>query len=120
VKIKNVTENNFMMWGFIIFPLFTLPHIIEGIKIVIHGEKHEIDADKKEIRKNNKKIAHFSDIRAIQIRRIPDSDGPDEFRISLILENGTKIRIKQSSNHERISELVDDMADILKVEIISK
>lgn len=116
-KIKEASKGNMALW-LLLALLFPLRGVIGPLRIMIHGEELIIDGDLNEIYRNKVKLAYFKDIKAIQVRRVPNCDGPDDFRASLVLEDDKEIYIKQSLNHNKIFRLADAMTDILKVEII--
>jgi hypothetical protein len=121
-KNSDSFEEHSVLWKYCIlgFPILLIPNIVRCIDIYINGEIYFFDGALKEIRKNKKIIAVFSDIDYIQIRTLYDSDSANEYRVSMVFKSGNKIKIEQSHNRENITNVAEDIADILGVKIINK
>lgn len=109
-----------IMWLFWLGPLFSLPQIIRQARVLASGETFTLTRDTGTIERNGTRIARFSDVARIQIRTIRDSDGDEEHRLSIVLKSDEKLRIHQSSNAKEVTDIAEDLADVLGVEITRK
>ena len=109
-----------IMWLFWLGPLFSLSQIIRQARVLASGETFTLTRDTGTIERNGTRIARFSDVARIQIRTIRDSDGDEEHRLSIVLKSDEKLRIHQSSNAKEVTDIAEDLADALGVEITRK
>ena len=109
-----------VMWLFWLGPLFSLPQIIRQARVLASGETFTLTRDTGSIERNGTRVARFGDVVRVQIRTIRDSDRHDEHRLSIVLKNDEKLRIHQSSNAKEITDIAEDVADVLGVEITRK
>ena len=107
-------------WLFWLAPLFSLPQIIRQARVLASGETFTLTRDTGTIERNGTRVARFSDVSRIQIRTIRDSDRDEVHRLSIVLKSDEKLRIHQSSNAKEITDIAEDLADVLGVEITRK
>ena len=70
--------------------------------------------------KNSERKFKLSDIQNVQIRKYEDSEGDDDYRLSLVLKDHGKFFIDRSSNEDAICEMAEEIADFVGVEIKTK
>ena len=101
-------------------PLFALPDVLRELRVLAPGETFTLNRDTGIIERNGVRLAHFSDVERVQIRTIHDSEGNDEYRLSVVLRTEDKIRIDQSRDAQDIAAAAEDIADMLGVEVSRK
>jgi hypothetical protein len=106
--------------GVLARPALLLPQIIRQARVLASGETFTLTRDTGTIERNGTRVARFSDVARIQIRTIRGSDRDEEHRLSIVLKNDEKLRIHQSSNAKEITDIAEDLADVLGVEITRK
>ena len=109
-----------IMWLFWLGPLFSLPQIIRQARVLASGETFTLTRDTGTTERNGTRVARFSDVARIQIRTIRDSDRDEVHRLSIVLKSDEKLRIHQSSNAKEVTDIAEDLADVLGVEITRK
>ncbi len=117
-KLKELVSTNWSSLLFLIVPLAWLPMLIRNMKIVLIEQKFSFNSLTKNIEKNGSKIARFDDISKVKIRNI-DSEGGDNYRLSLVLKDEgktlkKKIRIGEGSKNE-IYDVAEDIENILGI-----
>lgn len=75
------------------------------------------DSDSKRIYDGGEVVGSFDEVSGVQIKTIKDSDGPDEYGLSIKLMGRSKIRVEQGKDYGNIFELADEIADILKTKV---
>lgn len=101
-------------------PLFSVPEIIRQTQVLTSGETFVLTRDTGTIERNGTCIALFGDVARIQIRTFRDPEGANDYRLSIVLKNDAKLRIHQSSDANEISDLAEDLADLLMAEVTRK
>jgi hypothetical protein len=105
---------------FWVAPLFALPEVFRQLRVLTSGETFTLSRTTGVIGCNGSPRARFSEAERVQIRTIRDADSSDEYRLSIVLKNGDKIRIDQSCSAKNIADAAEDIADMLGVEITRK
>jgi hypothetical protein len=105
---------------FWLVPLFALPDVVRDAKVMLAGESFTLNRDTGKIERNGALLAYFSDVARIQVRTIRNDEGADDHRVSIVLKSDDKCRIEQSSNAAEITNIAEDLADILGVEVTRK
>lgn len=105
---------------FWLVPLFALPDVLRQLRVLTSGETFTLNRDTSLIERNGVRLAHFSDVERVQIRTIYDSEGSNEYRLSIVLKTEDKIRIDQSTNAQEIGAAAEDIADMLGVDVTRK
>ncbi len=90
----------------------------KSLKIVAVGEQLYFDGVMRTILKNQKPLAKFDEVGHLQVRTI--SGEGEEHRLTAVLGSGKKIGIHTSGDSDEIITLADDVADIMKVEVVRK
>jgi hypothetical protein len=101
-------------------PLFSVPEMVRQTQVLTSGETFVLTRDTGTIERNGMCMALFSDVARIQIRTFRDPEGGSDYRLSIVLKNDEKLRIHQSSDANEVSDLAEDLADLLTVEITRK
>jgi hypothetical protein len=65
-------------------------------------------------------VTRFDIVQRVQLRTIRDPESADEYRLSLVLADNSKIPLAQTRDEDRASQAADDIADVLKVEVARK
>ncbi len=98
---------------FLLAPVVALPKLYKILKIVAVGEQFSFDGMKRAICKNNKLLARFDEVSALQVRTISDGE-TEEYRLTADLWVGKrsfgKIEIHTSGDLDGIIALADDVA----------
>lgn len=105
---------------FLLAPVLFVTQVWEQIRNALFGESFELLKASGVIKRNNKIFAKFSDISAVQVREIEDSDGDSIYRLSLLLHSGVKLFIESTSSHNKVYALADDLSHMIGVDIKSK
>ena len=111
---------NYLPIIFIIAPVFTIPRLLKTAKVVLLGENFEFDSTARRIYKDGNYTAQFDEVDFVQIRTLKDNESSDQYKLSLVLKSGNKIRIEQFKDYSEACDIADDLADILQLEIIKK
>jgi len=117
-KLKELVSKNGFKFFLLIAPLTSLPVLIRNIKVLLIEEKFSFNSTLKTLEKNGNRIAKFKDISKVQIRNI-DSEGGDNYRLSIVLKDEgktlkKKIRIGEGSKKE-IYHIAEDIEDIIGI-----
>lgn len=110
------------MLPFWIGPLISVPEIFRQLSVVMSGETFVLSRDMGTIERNGTRVAQFNDVARVQIRSIGSGgwgEG-DSYRLSRVLNSDEKLRLDQSSDENEITDVADDVADILGVEVTRK
>ena len=113
-----VTRENPCLWLFIVGPLFALPQLLRAMKIALFGEVIHFNGQDKSITKDDRQRALFADGRGVEIRTVVDSDGPDDHRISVLLNDGSSFFVTESSDYEEMANLAGDIARVLNTGVV--
>ena len=108
------------MWIFILAPLFGVKEIFRSIKIIFWGESYSLNKKSNDFFKDSERKFKLSDIQNVQIRKYEDSEGDDDYRLSLVLKDKGKFFIDRSSDEDAICEMAEEIADFVDVEIKKK
>lgn len=109
-----------MLVLFLLLPLFLLKKFFNFLKIITFGENVVFDGESKKVYKSSKQICNFEVVEKVQIRLISGIDSADQFRLSLVLNDGTKIFIEESNVESIIKEIAEGIAEIIDVSVIFK
>lgn len=107
-------------WIFLLAPLLIVPKIWEFIKVAAIGDVLTFDRTTDRVLRNGTILSPLSQIDYVQIRTFPDPEGSHYHRVSVLLKDGTKIEIHQSSDQELISSLAENIADYAGVQVVKK
>lgn len=110
-------SSSLFMLLFWVAPLFGLPELLRQIRTLISGETFTLDRKTGLIERNGVRVARFPDVERVQIRTITGPESGSEYRLSIALKNGEKIRIAHSSNEEDMTAIAEELADLLNVEV---
>lgn len=117
--LLRIEKDKFIIVFFIV-GLLLFYKIFQSIINFIYGEKFEFIRGRGEAIRNKKHFFNFIDVANIQIREICDSDNNKTYRLSVVTKNNGKKFIESSNSKSSIYEIADNLADILKVKIVSK
>ncbi len=109
-----------MLALFLLLPLLLLNKFLYFLKIITFGENVVFDGKRKKVYKNSKQICNFEVVEKVQIRLISVIDSADQFRLSLVLNDGTKIFIEESNVESIIKDIAEGIADIINVSVVFK
>ena len=115
---RTITLENPCLWIFIIAPLFATPQLLRALKIGLFGEVFHFNGLAKSISKDGKERALFADSRSLEIRTVADSDGPDDYRVSVVLNNGSSLFVTESDDYEHMAILAGDIARVLHTGVV--
>jgi hypothetical protein len=115
---QTITRENPWLWLFIIAPLFALPQLLRATKITLFGEVFHFSGITQSISRDGKQQALFADSRKVEIRTVVDSDGPDDYRVSVLLDDGASLFVTESDNYDQMANLAGDIARVLNTEVI--
>lgn len=119
-SLRDQLSENWMLWIFVLAPLLSLPTLFQLLRTCLMGRVYEFDTMTRTVRRNGNDMARFDNIQRVQLRTIHDSDSADEYRLSLVLNDGSKIPLAHTQNEERVAQAADDIADLLKVDVVRK
>lgn len=110
-------SNNWMIWIFLAAPLLTVPTIVRLVRTCLMGRVSEFDGMARTVRRNGKDV---DNIQKVQLRTIRDSESAAEYRLSLVLDDGSKVALAHTTDEEKVAQAADDIADLLDVEVVKK
>jgi hypothetical protein len=113
-----ITRDNPCLWIFIIAPLFAVPQLVRAVKIGLFGEVFHFDGIAKNISRDGKQHSRLADSRIVEIRTVVDSDGPDDYRVSVLLQDGSSLFVTESDDYEQMANLAGDIARVLDTGVI--
>jgi hypothetical protein len=105
---------------FLFAGVFLFKEIYTSFRNALYGERFELFKNDGTVFRNGKPYFRFTEVSKIQIREFSDSEGDITYRLSIILNDGSKKFIESSSSQNKIHAIADDLADILDVKIVSK
>lgn len=100
--------------------LLMFGQIYTSFRNAIYGEKYEFLSLRSKVFRNGKFYLNFDTIKNIQIREFHDSDGDNTYRLSLVLNDGSKKFLESSTSEHDIQSIAGDIADLLGVHLINK
>ena len=115
--LKSIRDKNIFVIFMGIAPLLGIFEIFKSIKNLINPRIIEFDKVLRKIRDDKKESVYFDDVEYIQIKVIKDSDGPNEYALSLSLKDNKKLRIEKDKSEKEIFKLADEISDFLKLKI---
>lgn len=116
VKIKQEP----MLAIFLLLPLFLIRKFIHFLNVVTFGESYVFDAEKEKVYKNAKEFCKFDVVEKVLIRIFTATDSADQYRLSLVLYDGSKIFLEESCDSTTIKEIAESIADVLQLSVVIK
>lgn len=109
------------LWIVVYLTPVLIPYLMwKGLKIAAVGEKFSFDGVRREIFCNQKPLARFEEVEHLQLEKSYYEEKKQGYQLKVVLESGKKIRFYNSENRYRIISLANDVADIVKVKVISE
>ena len=87
----------------------------KSLIIALRGENIVFDSAHQTVSKAYQKLANFSEIHAVDIKKVSGED--TDYYLSLLLKDGGSIPIGHSSNYETILAAAGDLANSLRVQV---
>lgn len=103
-------------------PLIFVANLSELFKRVFRGETFSLDRARNVFARNGKTIAPLSEIESLQVRTLMDMDNGrhDDYRLSIFLKGGSKIRIGQTADYNEALEVANEVASMFGVPVLQK
>lgn len=119
-RAHDLLTNNLFFVLFLIVPLLSIRTIYKDIRVLFNKEHIVLNFIDNVVSVDQKIICNFTDVEHIQIRVISDSDGGDDYRLSIVYDSNKKLKIDQLSNYDKICELSEFLSDFFDVDLIKK
>jgi hypothetical protein len=103
-------------------PLMITPQLYRLIKIVGEGEVFTFDPSAHVVRKDNRDLARYDEIRQVQVRVVQNSGnshGPS-YRLSLIKQDDSRILIDSFGGENAALDTAGTIADHLGLSVVKK
>lgn len=118
--LRGALSENLMIWIFLAAPLLSVPTIVQLVRTCVKGRVYEFDGMGRTVTRNGKDVTRFYKIKKVQLRTIYDPESADEYRLSLVLDDGSKVALAHTTDEEKVAQAADDIADLLNVEVVKK
>jgi hypothetical protein len=120
--VQSISVDNFfdvMIFFAVFVPLvFSLPRIVIDLLVLFRGKVFCFNSLDKSISINSEKISEFDQVESLLLKRYVHQKTPDSYKLSIVLYNGNKITIEESSNFELMCNAADAIANILNVDVV--
>ncbi|MDH3690001.1 MAG: hypothetical protein OEU36_11045 [Gammaproteobacteria bacterium] len=103
-------------WLLLLFPIFIVPYLIEGIKALTVQDELTFDGLSQTVRKNDREVATFNQIEHLKLSTI--NGRCEELALTAVLIDGNSVQIHTSGTLLKMVALANDIADILQVEVV--
>jgi hypothetical protein len=100
-------------------PLAAIPGLLRLARTVIRGSVYRCDGHSRTITLNGEVIARFDEVEHVQVRMINRAKAPNEYLLSLLLQNDRKVQLGQARDHDEALSVADSVADTLQVTVRS-
>lgn len=116
----NAATMDWLTWTLVLAPLLAIPLAIHHFRQHGRGESYEIDGTTRTVKRNGRDLTRSGRIRGVELRRIFYPAEGDEYRLTLLLDDGSKIVLWHTRDRERVVQVTDEIAGFLGVEAVWK
>jgi hypothetical protein len=116
--VRSVTHDSIIVWFFLCAPLLGLPQLIGQVKISLFGEVLLFDGFAKTVVRDSEQPTKLSDRGGVEIKSVLDDEGPDKYRVSVLLKDGSRLLVSESSDVGQMTKLAGDIAGVLNTKVV--